>query len=673
MTLRHSFLKRMKEDSKRRIWIMVLSLYLFAMLLLETIAGRGGDGGLLWGGDDRLGPGNLTVMGISILLGVLCGLQGFSYLFSQEKTDFYFSLPVKRRTLFFSAYLNGFLIFAIPCIFARLACLVIKDPALSGESISSTMTGILVSFVGYLLIYNITILSVLLTGNIVIAVGLLAFFFFYMTVTFGFVIQMYGKMFFQTFYQIDWLDGMKLYFSPLSLYEKMAGIGEFTLDGEKWSLAAHLPYLLAALGMGALLLLVLQFLFYRRPAEASGKPIAFTGAQPVIRMLFVIPLGLISGYFFRLCGGDESSFLWVTAGILAGVFTFHGLAEVIFQFRFRGMITHQKQMLLTAALCILIAGSFYLDVWKYDSYLPRNEEVLSVSLSVKGVDDKEAAEGYAVTDDRTDPMAESRMRHMELTGENKKAALQWIQKLSEGIQAKGETFTYVTAAYHMKNGGDIYRQYPVMDQGLLTAFSPIYESEEYKNGTVSLLSYGTEDIENGYEFVWSNGADSLTPDLTLEEKEELFERYRKELKGLTMEEAMRETPLGILTFSKEGGANGGSAYLYPSFTKTIGFLKDKGIPADKSIRNYEIKEIVVTTWEKNSSLFENSGRGTVKKEYVQDRNEIENLQKHMVYKRCAVQPLMQPFDENTEYQAVIKGEKGETINRVNCVLVPSDT
>ena len=94
MTSRLSFLKRMKEDFKRRIWLMVLSCYLFGMYVLETASGGNG---LLWAGDDRLGPGNQTVMAISILLAVLCGIQGFSYLFSQDRTDFYFSLPVRRR------------------------------------------------------------------------------------------------------------------------------------------------------------------------------------------------------------------------------------------------------------------------------------------------------------------------------------------------------------------------------------------------------------------------------------------------------------------------------------------------------------------------------------------------------------------------------------------------
>ncbi len=81
---------------------MVLSCYLFGMYVLETASGGNG---LLWAGDDRLGPGNQTVMAISILLAVLCGIQGFFYLFSQDRTD-NFSLPVRRRTLFSAPYLE---------------------------------------------------------------------------------------------------------------------------------------------------------------------------------------------------------------------------------------------------------------------------------------------------------------------------------------------------------------------------------------------------------------------------------------------------------------------------------------------------------------------------------------------------------------------------------------
>lgn len=645
---------------------MVLSCYLFGMYVLETASGGNG---LLWAGDDRLGPGNQTVMAISILLAVLCGIQGFSYLFSQDRTDFYFSLPVRRRTLFSAAYWNGFLIFAAPCLLSHLLSWFIKDSKHLGDSLFLALAGFLVAAAGFLLFYHITLLAVLLTGNIVITGGLLAFFVFYVSVTFGVIVQMYSKMFFQTFYQADWLKRIKLYLSPLDLYQRMAGSGEYGAGAGRWSLRAHAPYLAAALGLAAVLYVLVRVFFYRRPAEAAGKAIAFPAAQPVLRFLLVVPLGLMGGYFFRLCGGQSSSVVWVLAGILVAVFTFHGLAEVIFQFRFRAMLSRQRQMLLTAGVCALIACSFYWDLWRYDSYLPEEGKISSVSVSIKGMDDTASYSEFRKEDLRNDLMAESRFRHMELTGERKSAALEWIRSLSEHSEGKQEAITYAAVAYHMKNGSDIYRQYPVTSSVDLEAFQPIYESGEYKAGTVSLISYGEEDIDNGYEFTWSNGVSALTPDLSGEEKMELFACYRRDLEDLSMEEATEGVPLGMLNFSKEGSMNGGIGYIYPSFTETVNFLKGKGIPADKRLSDYEILKIVAVTQEKESGSWTDYGRVSIKRETIDSKAKIKALEKRLMYQKYGIQPLMQPYDMDTDYQVIIKGNEGDTIVRVNCVAL----
>lgn len=46
---------------------------------------------------------------ITLFLSVLIAHQGFSYLFSRREIDFFWSLPMKRRSRFFNIYINGFL------------------------------------------------------------------------------------------------------------------------------------------------------------------------------------------------------------------------------------------------------------------------------------------------------------------------------------------------------------------------------------------------------------------------------------------------------------------------------------------------------------------------------------------------------------------------------------
>lgn len=59
MTASCSFLKVLKEDAKRRIWLYILSAYLYLTHLIDYMLAQSGHALLM--GDQRLGPGNNTV------------------------------------------------------------------------------------------------------------------------------------------------------------------------------------------------------------------------------------------------------------------------------------------------------------------------------------------------------------------------------------------------------------------------------------------------------------------------------------------------------------------------------------------------------------------------------------------------------------------------------------
>ena len=135
MTSKISYSKFIKEDIRHRGWLAVLSAVLLllcvtvsAMLLLETSLTNITDTGL----EEQLrifrntfpallnGSYSLPLAALLLLLGVLCAVTGFSYLHSRERTDFYHSLPLSRRQLFFISYLSGLLIFFVPYLTACL-------------------------------------------------------------------------------------------------------------------------------------------------------------------------------------------------------------------------------------------------------------------------------------------------------------------------------------------------------------------------------------------------------------------------------------------------------------------------------------------------------------------------------------------------------------------------
>ena len=114
MTSRNLLCRLMREDVKRRLWAIAISViaFLFAIPVytatsLERAIKMIKQGQIL--GDkyeylsnvamNCLSVGNSALVMLTIMLAILCGISGFYYLHSKKKVDFYHSLPVKRESV----------------------------------------------------------------------------------------------------------------------------------------------------------------------------------------------------------------------------------------------------------------------------------------------------------------------------------------------------------------------------------------------------------------------------------------------------------------------------------------------------------------------------------------------------------------------------------------------
>lgn len=657
MTVKYSFLKLMKEDLKRRVWVVVLCFYLFLMQVLTYIMQqpvRGEVRGLY------LGPENTAYFQISIIIALICGLQGYSYLFAKKKTDFYFSLPIKKSSLFSAAYLNGLLIFLIPCAVSRLICYGIGTACgyvVREGAFACTLMGIIVSVLGYLLLYHIFILGAMLAGNLMIALAASGILLFYGKIIIEGVLQTYSRTFFHSFYQSEILYRVSEYLAPLTLYNNLAGMGQYRDVGE-WSIVAQMKYLPAVVAAAAITLFVSYWLYQRRPAEAAGRAIAFEKSQSIIRFLLVIPLALLTGYFFMLCSGGFS-FPWVLTGVLVGCVTFHGMLEVIFQFNIRGMISYRKQLLVTGIACGCIVGIFYFNAGEYDSYIPEIGRVDSMAVSISGVDDGRTGQERGIVAN-TDLMVENRLNQMNLTGENMMNAHNWVGDIvTAGVSGEADYLTYATVAYRLKNGKSEYRRYGIQSQSQLESFDLVYSSIEYKEGIFPIIT-----TQNAQEIIWSNGIETYTVDWELGEKETLLRLYREELGALSMYDVKRDYPIGTLT--AEAGKTG---YLYPTFTKTIAYLKERGIKADKSIGDYDIKWIVAIHNKEAEKTLYNRKNKVMEVEWMKaykDEKAIEAIKPKLVPSAYAINPLLHPLDTAYELTVKYKDSEGRTAAKTAC-------
>lgn len=633
--------------------------------------------------------GNGLLMVLIIGAAVVMGVTGFSYLHNRKKIDFYHSIPVRREMLFAVQFLDGILLTAGAYLFNSLVMLMIAASygvplfagaaAAGGGSMQPVILAAAVSFVlnmlYYILMYTVVSIAMMMTGNLVVGVlGTAVFFFFPPAMMM--ILAGYCDTFFVTSADYIWhsrlspLEWGVKYLSPFSAY----------LEASTWNLQKPEEYMLVlAITLLVLpVLIVLSLLLYRkRPSEAAGKAMAFKWSMMPIRVILVLGIGLAGGIFFWAL---QSSLKWGIFGVMAAVIITHCIVEIIYHFDFKKLFSHKRQLVLTLAAGILVFLSFRYDWYGYDRYMPDQSDISSVSmymdiddrlggpeLTVERVDgefvtcyqsdDDQAEENMYLTDldaamkiiekGRDRVLAE---REKRLGAESEAAVLEaaYSQKEEAAVSiiggADGPTaiflagktedgeeeeipesyYTSLKVCYRLTSGKKVKRQYDLYLSSVMDAYSQLYGQKQYKEGLYEIFRKEPESIKQVY-YREGNILQGL-----VEEKSavsELLAAYQKDFLELSVEQRLRESPVGSVGFVSEDlyeyrkqrkEMNGFEGYwqetedmqygwrafarndvrywpVYPSFSGTIALLKKQGICPGEYLTAEEVGNVQVYT------------------------------------------------------------------------------
>lgn len=645
----------LNENLKRRILTVVLSVYFVVMSAFSAItsiqnAGSGDPKELFFG---SAGNGFIWV---SILIAAVCAVNGFSFLFSRVKTDFYYSLPVTKKDVYLSVYLNGIGIYFIPNLIYHVI-LAGYGYASGYVRYSGTFqymaVSILLTMAAYLLVYHAILVVVMICGNLWTASAVSVF-----VLAFGklaaLLTKKYGGLFFATYYNSQTSDMVFKFLSPAELIRSMMWV-DGGGEAADWTIRAVMPEAAAVLA-GILTAGIAAYLLYRkRPAENAGQAVVFQKGQMLLSALLVILASLGGGLGLMSLSSDGKSAVMMTAGLLIAAVAVHGILQMIYQSEIRAFTGKKVQLLVTCAAAVVIAAVFRADLLRFDQFIPRADKVESMAVSIKGLSDL-----YAVTDgkrsEKEDMMADMRFRNMKLTGEAKKTACEWIKKLEKEKPEGENAYSYASVFCRMKNGREVYRRYYIPSESVLLKFADVFESEEYQDGEWPVLRDG---FAMEKDISWSNGAETFTINLTDAEKKEFLDIYKSELRGIRMEELTTELPSGTIMLSY-GGSAGEYSFLYPSFEKTTAYLEAKGIPADKTLADYESVEIAVRQRAEDGSYV---GRETI----YDNPQETEEIMKNLVFEDYHINPLLYPLNTTTVIDVKLKSSAGSTITEVRCL------
>lgn len=607
MTSKSSFLTSSIENHRRRILVWIVSilaqiaLYPGIMTIyLSRINFWNADGAyattemykkaLQDAVTDALGFKPIATAPV-LVLAVCIAMQGFSYLHSRRKIDMYHSVPVSARRRFFVIYTNGLVIYLLPAVVSVLIAAIMGavQGALTGRALAECGLAFLMNFLYFLVAYNISVLAVMLTGNIVIT-GFAAITMLFITFAADALAFTMKHNFFDavdyTFAQTG--NGSCIvdqYLNRVAVFKNTALLSE---------IAAGVLILCVKWFLAAAVILALTYLCYKkRPSEAAGKAIAIHPIKPFVKIIISVTVGIAACYVLY----DETcqNIPVVVLGMIGATALFSGLMEAIYEFDIRAAIKHLVSTGISVAAVIMIFCIYYFDLFGYDSYVPDADEVESVAVDLGPYQDYwryDETEGCIIYLGESDYLREN----MFLTDID--AVCRLAEKNVAGDADNIEEYMGFSVLYRLKSGKEVSRYIGVdlSDPGNAELLDRIMGTDEYRQGKYQIVKGESLILDFRKELMisYSNGA--ITAEVPVSEAEGLREAWLKDMEQFDYSFARNNRPCGELTWELKSSYQDWRLPVYEDFSNTIAFLEQYNAYYPLKLRAEDIASIEITNW-----------------------------------------------------------------------------
>lgn len=606
MTSKSSFLVRLRENNKRRIWVWIVSVLLQLLtypgvltIYLSRIRHLNKEGAYVTVEAyrtqmnevviDALGFHNITTVMI-LFLAVCIGIQGFSYLYDRKKVDMYHSVPISSKGRFIVVYINGILAYVLPALISVTLAIIMAalQGALTPRAVAECALAFLMNFLYYMVVYNIVLLAVMLTGHIIITViaaaVLLLIAYLWMGLVQNFMFNFFDRA--TTFF--DNYD--ESVFSILDEhFEKTTSLKR--MDELQDIAKAVLPlcgkWLVCALIIGALV----YFCYSKRPSEAAGKAIAFGKVKPPLKVIISVTAGLT--VFVLLYDLSYSNIAVTVFGMIIGTILCAAIMEIIYEFELSAALRHLATTGISAVFTITIFSIFYFDIFSYDTYIPAADKVESVALSLNTYDniywnysDNSIGSIRSVSEERY------LRENMFLTD---------VEPILE-LAKKGQNIEYdymteersVPVLYRLKSGREVSRSIIVdfADESNAELLDKIVGTKEYREGAYQIVKDDTPLKRQDLQLSYRNGI--VECNIPSQEALRVREAWLKDMENFDFSLARNNMLCGYINIFFGVSYLRSAMPVYESFTNTIDVLKENNAYYPQEIRAEDILSLSVT-------------------------------------------------------------------------------
>ena len=545
-----------------------------------------------------MGASEMTLFMLSaIMIACISAWNGFSYLHNRIKTDFYHALPLKREKLFLLQFLTALVNYIVPA--AAGLILILVTGSIRGLVTRDAVTGMAgvfaVGMVFYLLCYLTAVLAMLLTGRLLVGMLGTAVFFGIGPLMF-LVLEGYVSTFFTT-------GGYSHFWGAFSRIRTLElspmGAGLYAISSLAYVRALHTTLAAAAADV---ILIILNVLIYRkRPSQSAEKAMAFRIPGEVIIIWLTVVGALTMGLFFRSTGVNQDG--WTLFGLIFGVLLIYAVIRMIYYLDIRRVLSGKWQLAACFVLAFLVAGIFRFDLLGYDAYIPDSSRIESIGFGREAV--------FNGMDEA------SRFSGANLMFPCNDTTYELLERLVSGHKIFKQTFdntadnspetSYQQVYVRLKNGNSYSRYYEVYAEDVKTQLAALYDQEEFRQKIYEPLYQDISMIgeirinypeQRAADGEWRSDDQSVTGKKTREELIEAIKYDLAHMSGSTLLEEpvvcdiAAEVEFSGITYENSDTllsdsdmerltGNGVNilplhVYIYPSFEKTLGVLKENG-------------------------------------------------------------------------------------------------
>ncbi len=450
------------------LWLGYTALWLFlvpVMLFSELSAYQGGysaadASGLL------LNTGVRGGVFISFFFGLFFAMLAFSHLTQSRATNGFHALPVRRETIFLTAYLTGLFCQLSTILVTFLLGAAVSAPLhLSFWSVTGAAMGS--AMLEAVFFYSFAVLCMMMTGQILAAP---VFYFVGNILVPGmeYLLRNFAGNF---LYGYSGHTDVALGFlsPPLYMYTMCTEVDIAsieTCESDSYYVTAYALehrslMILAAYALAGLVIALIALLLYRtRKSEMTGSTVAFPWATPIFKygvaFCTAVALGQFLYYFlfgqYRSSGNDSlpGTILCMVAAGLVGYF----VAEMLIKKSFRVFRAGAKGAAIVALALVLLGVAMSFDLTGYEKRVPDESEIESAFYTFSGMTN--------VTTDDADTIRRLTAAHQAIVknrNEQARIADAWdADTLSQSDHDDIEHFS-LRLTYYLKDGSQLSRSY----------------------------------------------------------------------------------------------------------------------------------------------------------------------------------------------------------------------